>query len=90
MCNSAGALLHDHATADEVWVGAGGYAEGEPGENRGMTNVPATRHNTAQDNGLVQPWEGMDLSQSSLWTRSRAVVFLIRSPICVTSATMRS
>ena len=27
-------------------------------EKPGMTNVPVARHNTAQDNGLVQPWEG--------------------------------
>ena len=45
--------------------------------SREIPNVPAARHYTAQDNGLVQPWVGAGISQSPVRTRCRAVVFKI-------------
>ena len=59
MCSPTGALLHAHDTADVVWPGVPGQwlgGEGNPGRNEEIPNVPAARHYTAQDNGLVQPW----------------------------------
>jgi len=44
-----GALLHGRDA---------GEGSGDTGETGRSRNVPAVRHFTDQDNGLVQPWEG--------------------------------
>jgi len=56
----AGALLHAHGTGDGVWgvPGPGVRQRGDAGEIGRLSNVPVARHYTAQDNGLIQLWEG--------------------------------
>ena len=43
-----------------------------------IPNVPAARHYTIRDNGLVQPW-GAGLHQSTVRARCRGVVFEVVS-----------
>lgn len=37
--------------------------------------MPAARHYTSQDNGLLQPWGGAGISQPAVRARCRSVVF---------------